>query len=117
MQIQINSDKNIPVHHKLSSFVESELHRVLHRFDAHLTRVEVHLSDSNGSKPGLKTGPQDKLCKLEARPRGLQPIVATGAASSTQKSVSGAAVKMKRQLEATFGRLSDRRIPVPEPSA
>jgi ribosomal subunit interface protein len=110
MQIQINSDKNISLHNKLSSFVESELHRTLNRFDSHITRIEVHLSDENGSKPGLKTGPQDKRCKLEARPRGLAPIVATGAAPNMQQSVSGAALKLKRQLEATFSRLADRRI-------
>jgi ribosome-associated translation inhibitor RaiA len=117
MQIQINSDKNISLHNKLSNFVESELHRTLSRFDSHLTRIEVHLSDENGSKPGSKTGPQDKRCKLEARPRGLQPIVATGVAGNTQQSISGAALKMKRQLAATFGRLSDRRIAVAEPTS
>jgi ribosomal subunit interface protein len=106
MQIQINSDKNVTVHHKLSHFVEAELHRVLDRFGAQLTRIEVHLSDENASR----TGVHDKRCKLEARVRGLQPMVVTGAASNTQQSISGAAEKMKRQLEATFGRLADRRF-------
>ena len=106
MQIQINSDKNVTVHHKLSHFVEAELHRVLDRFGTQLTRIEVHLSDENASK----NGGRDKRCKLEARVRGLQPMVVTGAASNTQQSISGAAEKMKRQLEATFGRLADRRF-------
>jgi ribosome-associated translation inhibitor RaiA len=111
MQIQISSGKNVTLHSKLSNFVESELHRTLHRFDRQLTRVEVHLSDGIGSKAGVL---RDKRCTLEARPRGLPPLVVTGAAPSTQKSVSGAAEKMKRQLDATFGRLAARKFNAPQ---
>src|SRR3982074_2614178 len=114
MQIQINSDNHITLHAKLSNFVETELHRVLHRFDRQLTRVEVHLSDENGSKSSSKS--PDKCCKLEARPRGLQPLVVTGVAPNTQQSISGAAEKMKRQLEATFGRLAARRFNAAQPN-
>lgn len=110
MQIQINSDKNVIVHNKLSLFVETELHRTLDRFGNQLTRIEVHLSDENASKNGVR----DKRCKLEARVRGLQPMVVTGIASNTQRSISGAAEKMRRQLQATFGRLADRRFYPPE---
>lgn len=112
MQIQINSDKNVTVHNKLSHFVESELQRTLRRFNTQLTRVEVHLSDENAAKTGVR----DKRCKLEVRPRGLAPLVVTGVASNTQQSISGAAEKMKRQLEATFGRLAARRFNAPQPN-
>lgn len=110
MQIHINSDRNIALHAKLSNFVETELHRVLHRFDHQLTRVEVHLSDGNGAKAGT----QDKRCMLEVRPRGLQPLVVVGTASELQQSISGAAEKMKRLLGATFGRLAARRFEAPQ---
>lgn len=111
MQIQINPGKNVTLHSKLSNFVESELHRTLHRFDTQITRVEVHLSD----EPHIK-GASGKRCTLEARPRGLQPLVVTGFAPNTHQCVSGAAEKMKRQLEATFGRLAARRFNAPEPT-
>jgi len=62
MQIQINSDKNIVMDTKLSGLIEADLHRVLDRFESHLTRVEVHLSDENSDKSGLR----DKRCLLEA---------------------------------------------------
>src|SRR5215469_10935852 len=110
MQIQINSDKHVTVHPKLSNFVENELLRTLHRFDTQLTRIEVHLA--NGSRAGVN----NKRCTLEARPRGLPPLVVTGIASSTQQSVSGAAEKMKRQLAGTFGRLAARRFNAPQPT-
>ena len=112
MQIQINSGKNVTIHSKLSTFVETELHHTLRRFERQLTRIEVHLNDENGAK----TGVNDKRCTLEARPRGLPPLVVTGVASSTQHSVTAAAEKMKRQLDATFGRLAARRFTAPEAS-
>lgn len=113
MQIQINPGKNVTLHSKLSNFVETELNRTLRRFDPHLTRVEVHLSGESRVKSAQGKG---KRCTLEARPRGLQPLVVTGVASNTQQCVSGAAEKMKRQLEATFGRLADRRFSAPQPT-
>lgn len=104
MQIQINSDKNIAMHAKLSGLIEAELHRILSRFEDQLTRVEVHLSDENGGK----SGPEDKRCVLEARPRHYPPVTVTSDAADVQTSVATAAAKMQRLLETTFGRLHDK---------
>ncbi len=104
MQIQINSDKNIAMHAKLSSLIQAELHRLLGRFEEQLTRIEVHLSDENGDKSGA----QDKRCVLEARPRHYPTVTVTNDAADVQSAVSGAANKMQRHLETTFGRLHDK---------
>ena len=104
MQIQINSDKNIPMHAKLSGQIEAELHRILGRFEEQLTRIEVHLSDENGDKPGA----QDKRCVLEARPRHYTNVTVANEAGDVSTAVSGAANKMQRLLETTFGRLHDK---------
>jgi ribosome-associated translation inhibitor RaiA len=104
MQIQINSDNHIPMHAALSTSIEAELQRVLHRFKDQLTRIEVHLSDENGEK----SGPQDKRCLLEARPRHYPSLTVTNDSPDIQVSVTGAAGKMLRLLETTFGRLSDK---------
>jgi ribosome-associated translation inhibitor RaiA len=104
MQIQINSDKNIPMHAKLSGLIEAEIHRILSRFEDQLTRIEIHLSDENGDK----AGPQDKRCVLEARPRHYPAVVVTNDAADIEASVAGAAAKMQRLLETTFGRLHDK---------
>ena len=104
MQIQINSDKNIPMHAKLSGLIETEIHRILGRFEEQLTRIEVHLSDENGDKAGA----QDKRCALEARPRHYTIVTVANQAADVQAAVSGAANKMQRLLEATFGRLHDK---------
>lgn len=104
MQIQINSDKNIAMHAKLSSLIESSLHHLLDRFDSHLTRVEVHLTDENGDKNGA----QDKRCLLEARPKHHPSLTVTNDSADIQTAVSGAAGKMQRLLETKYGRMTDK---------
>jgi ribosome-associated translation inhibitor RaiA len=104
MQIQINSGNSITMHAKLSGLIEAELHRILSRFEPQLTRVEVHLNDENGDK----SGPQDKRCTLEARPRHYPAITVTNDSIDVPSAVSGAAAKMQRLLETTFGRLHDK---------
>jgi len=107
MQIGINSDKNIPMHAKLSGLIEANLHHTLDRFKSHLTRIEVHLTDENGDKSG-GAGIQDKRCVLEARPKHHQSLTVTNDSSDVETAVSGAAGKMQRLLETTFGRLTDK---------
>ena len=104
MQIQISSDKNISMHHKLSNLIRSDLNRILNRFKDEITRVEVHLSDENGDKAGA----QDKRCRLEVRPKRHQSLIVTNDSSDIQTSVTGAANKMQRLLVTTFGRIEDK---------
>jgi ribosome-associated translation inhibitor RaiA len=104
MQIQLNSDKHISMHAALSTFIERKLRHVLDRFEGQLTRIEVHLTDENGRKSGA----QDKRCVLEARAKRYQSLTVTNDSPNVTTAVSGAAEKMQRLLETTFGRLSDR---------
>jgi len=104
MQIQINSDKNIVVNAELTRLIEAELNRLLDRFESEVTRLEVHLSDENAGK----SGPRDKRCLLEARPKSRPPLTVTNESGDVQTAVSGAAGKMQRLLETTFGRLTDK---------
>jgi ribosome-associated translation inhibitor RaiA len=105
MQILINSDKNIAMHAALSTSIEAEIHRLLDRFDSQLTRIEVFLTDENADK----SGPRDKRCVIEARPNHHQSLTVTDESADVPTAVSGAAKKMQRLLEATFGRIADKR--------
>lgn len=107
MQIGINSDKNITMHAKLANLIETTLQHTLDRFTAQITRIEVHLTDENGSK-SASAGILDKRCVLEARPKHHQSLTVTNDSADVQTAVSGAASKMLRLLETTFGRLSDK---------
>jgi ribosome-associated translation inhibitor RaiA len=105
MQVQINSDNNISMHNRLSDSIGAYINNLLQRFDPYLTRVEVHLTGENVKK----SGPQDKRCVLEARAKRHQSLIATNKATDIEDAFSGAADKMHRQLETTYGRLADKR--------
>lgn len=110
MHVQINSDNNISMHSKLSDAIGAYINSLLERFDPYLTRVEVHLTGENLEKSGSKeTGPKSKRCVLEARAKRRRSLVVTNKATDIEDAFSGAAVKMHRQLETTYGRLADKR--------
>ncbi|SFB54867.1 Sigma 54 modulation protein / S30EA ribosomal protein [Amycolatopsis marina] len=104
MQVQVNTDANIEGNAALLAHVEAEISAALARFDEQITRIEVHLSDDNGQRPGNT----DKRCMLEARPAGQQPVVVTHNAETIDQACSGATQKLKHLLESSFGRLADR---------
>ena len=104
MQIQVNSDSSVAVHGNLTHLVESTVHHALKHFGDRITRVEVHLSDVNAHK----SGPTDKRCLMEARPAGLDPVAVSDQAAAFDDAVKGAAQKLKRALDASFGREKKR---------
>jgi len=88
----------------------------LGRVAEHITRVEVHLSIESGGR----SGQSDKRCVMEARLEGLKPAVVTEQAGTLDQAVIGAAGKLLRVIDHTFGRLRDKNqrgeeIPAPEP--
>ncbi|CAN5898028.1 hypothetical protein BH11PSE8_BH11PSE8_31270 [soil metagenome] len=122
MKIQVNSDTHIDSNEALAAHVRATVERALDRFREHVTRVEVHLSDENGSKSDI-AGPgasADKRCVMEARPEGHQPLAVTCQAKSLDRAVHEAAEKLARLLDSTLGRLHEHRAkpaewPLPEP--
>src|SRR6266567_2976049 len=105
MQVQINSDNNISMHGRLSDSIGAYINNLLQRFDPYLTRVDVHLTGESIKK----AGPKDKRCVLEARAKRHPSLVVTNKSTDIEAAFSGAATKMHRQLENTYGRLADKR--------
>ncbi len=101
MQIQINTDKNVFSSQELIDSLSALISKELSRYKDHITRVEVHLADENGSKQGQN----DKRCMIEARPGGLQPFAVTDHADTWERAVRGAVHKLLVTLERTVGRL------------
>jgi ribosome-associated translation inhibitor RaiA len=101
MTIQFNADKNIASNDRTANYMNSMILDSLDRFSDHITRVEVHLADENGSN---KEGGKDKRCTLEARLEGMKPIVVTNHADTVEKSVSGAIDKLVSTLDKTVER-------------
>ncbi|MBD1550829.1 HPF/RaiA family ribosome-associated protein [Pseudomonas sp. C2L12B] len=105
MHIQVNSDNHIQGGSRLEHWVRSTLEAALERFEEDLTRIEVHLRDENGDKPG----PHDKRCQLEARAKGLTPISVSHKSPTLETAVDGAATKLEHALSHQFGKLKSRR--------
>lgn len=103
MQINIQTDSTIANNAGLNEHVQSVLESALSRFRDNITRIEVHLSDSNGPKGGA----DDIRCVMEARVAGYQPIAVTEQNASVHQSVSGATDKLKRAIDSALGRLQD----------
>ena len=104
MQIQINTDHTIKGHETLVAKLSSSIENALSRLSDHITRLEVHISDENGDKPG----PNDKRCMMEARLEGHPPIAVTHHAATLDQAVDGAADKLARLIENTLGRKHDQ---------
>lgn len=104
MTIQINTDNNIEGSENLTNYLTDLISEDLSRFSERITRIEVHLSDVNGSKKGLN----DKKCLLEARLEGRKPIVVSNLANSSAEAVSGALDKMHASLHTILGKERNR---------
>ncbi len=101
MTIQINTDNNVDVHETYQGQLKDILSEELRRFDEHITRLEVHLSDENGNKESE----DDKKCMIEARLKGRQPIAVTDVANTYDQAVNGAIDKLTTSLDTILGRL------------
>ena len=105
MKIQINTDQNIEGSEGYTAHVDSVVAKALSHYSAHISRVEVHLSDENGAKDGQN----DKRCMIEARVEGRPPTAVTCDAATMERAISGAADKLKNALSSTIGRLNEHR--------
>lgn len=97
MQIEISAN-GFSTTDAIREHVHGQIESAIGRFGDRLTRVEVHLGDTNAKKGG----PDDKRCMIEARPRGAQPIAIEHHADDIYDAISEAASKIKRALAKKF---------------
>lgn len=105
MKIQVNTDSSVTGTDALAETVTSIVEAALDRYRDRLSRVEVHLSDEDGT---ASDGRREVRCLLEARPSGMDPVVVTGSADTVERSCNDATHKMQSLLESTFGRIDSR---------
>jgi ribosomal subunit interface protein len=98
MQLQFNY-ANVESSEALEEHVRDQLKANLERFFDNLTRFEVHFADLNSTG---KHGGNDKRCRIEARPRGKDPVVVDDTADDLYDAAIGAAGKLERVLEKLF---------------
>ena len=103
MQVIFSTDHTIEGHERLANYATEVVEHILGRFDEHVTRIEVHLTDIDGAKD---IG-EDKRCVMEARIEGRQPVAVTHLADEVGPALDGAARKLRRALDTVFGKMRD----------
>ncbi len=109
MKIQLNTDIHIHGTEALAAKVIASIEQALNRFSQHVTRIEVHLSDENGSAGGQS----DYRCMLEARLKGRQPVAVIAHDVTLEQAVYGAMHKLDHLLDSTLRRLQRHREHTP----
>ena len=105
MQIQVYTDHTTDGRQAVIDHVQGVVEDAVSHFSDHITRVEVHLSDENGTKAGS----DDKRCMMEARVEKRHPIAVTHHAATMDEAINGAAGKLKRSLSHDLERLHEQR--------
>lgn len=101
MLVEVNTDKNIKNSERLIDYCRSMVEAELGRFEEHITRVEIHLSDENGDKGGE----DDKRCLLETKLKGKAPVAVKNTASNIDDAISGAIDKIVKVLETSLDKM------------
>ncbi len=104
MFVQINTDNQIKSDAEANERLEERIRTKLKRFERRLTHVELHVSDTNGTKGG-----NDKRVSLEVRPTGHEPLAVHADAQRVEDAVTAAADKAAKALDHALGRLNDKR--------
>ena len=104
MFVQINTDNQIKSDAEANERLEQRIRQKLRRFEKRLTHVELHVSDTNGSKGGT-----DKRVSLEVRPSGHEPLAVHADAQRVEDAVNAAADKAAKALDHALGKLNDAR--------
>ncbi len=99
MEIHFSTDVIIGGNQKQVAYFSAQIADDLSRYQSHISRLEVHLSDGNAEKDGFN----DILCILESRVKGGQPIAVTCEADTVALAVFGATEKFKNSLDSIFG--------------
>ncbi len=107
MQILVSSDNH--VQGSDSATVRSIVEAAVDRFESRITRLEVHLSDTNGPKHGDR----EKRAVIEARVGGIRPIAVSHEAPTLLEAIQGAADRLQRALDHTLSRLDETAGPSP----
>lgn len=103
MQVIINPADHVHLSEAFTDHIHRSLEKVDRRFGDWLTRTEAFIKDVNGPKGGI-----DKHCRLEARPRGTEPVVIDHQDEDAYTCVTRAAEKLGKALERRRGQLSAR---------
>ena len=98
--IEVRASSSVKGSAALDAHVEQVVAAGLSRFSAQLTRIDVYLRDDNAAKKG----PDDKRCRIEARPASQRALSVSATSSTIERALLSAVGKMKRKLSSRLVR-------------
>ncbi|MFN7055871.1 HPF/RaiA family ribosome-associated protein [Hyphomonas sp.] len=107
MDIQFNTGNKVDGDARMGAHVEARLRERLARFERRLSRIEVHIRDTDGTR---REGPDGIEATIEARPKSGDPIAVTERRESPEAAFSAAVQTLVARMDAVFGK-SDRLRP------
>lgn len=99
MEIEINHAEGVQRSQALEQHVRERLGRLERRYADRVTRIRVFLKDVNADKGGV-----DKVCTMEARPAGHDPIAVEAQDDDLYRAVRAAEGKLEKALEHRLAR-------------
>jgi ribosome-associated translation inhibitor RaiA len=105
MNILINTTNQVTSSENFNEQIRQTITDSMGSHGAHITRIEVHLSDENGGKFGI----DDKRCLIEARMEHMKPVAVSHNAANFLLAVQGATERLHRSLEHIIGRRESQR--------
>jgi hypothetical protein len=105
MEFQFNTSNSITGDDDVRARIEAVVRRKLDRIAGDLTRVELHLSDPDGR--GRNSA--GKRARIEARPKGRDPITVSHDAPTVDLAAAGAADKLLVAHAREIGRTTTRK--------
>lgn len=106
MEIRFNTDNNIDGSAELAQAVEERItERLETRFGSHLTTVEVHVRDVDGTS-NRSDGVE---ATIEARPEGQKPLAVSERAEKPYEAVNAALSTLVTRLDAVLGKANRHR--------
>jgi ribosome-associated translation inhibitor RaiA len=98
MQIRVDVDDHIDGSEELMVRVEGVVEGSLDRYQEHIARVDVHLSQ----RIPHKVGERDMCCRMEAHAGSLKPIVVIHEAMTLTEAIHAASAKLERAVHLAF---------------
>jgi ribosome-associated translation inhibitor RaiA len=104
MHIEINHDNHVRIDNEFSQRLSGVIEGALAKHTDRVTRVEVHLGDTNAGKGGGS----DKRCMIEVKLAGLPPLAVTHEAELLQLAIDGAIEKLVHAVGHKLGKLQSQ---------
>ena len=93
MEIEVNYAEGIERSAALEDHLHKQLQRLERRYGDRLTRILVFFKDVNAAKGGI-----DKVCTMEARPAGRDPVAVEAQDTDVYRAARDAEHKLEKAL-------------------